>query len=819
MSDECILVIDDSKEIVKHLAEAVLPSYGYKTLWAHDGLSGLELIREEKANLVVLDYNLPGMTGIDILQQMAQEGINTPVVLMTGYGSELSAIEAFRLGAKDYLIKPFTIDEVVETIDRALMETRLLHDKEELAEQLRRIKVEMSRQTHEMNALSHIGKAITSLLSVDKVLERVLEAAMYLTDAENSTIWLLDKSGEWLKSYEKPDQEEKAPDILPADSLAGVVIETGRPLRQSLFSGNGIEVKTGHFSRAILYVPLKLRGVTIGVLGVGNIAAFRAFSRRNEFLLSVLADYAAIALENARVYQAADQALAARLEELNTLIDITQTITSSLDLDEVIRMTIKQVHDSWDIEASSVWLLDETEQTLRVLTNVGTPMEVLAKVVVPIGRGFVGHVAQTGKWIYTNDAHSHPVFYSEVDELTGFKTRSLLCVPLLFGGKIIGAMQLLNKIDDTFDDRDVERALTIASAIAIAVTNALLFKDAAARKQHLEVTLEHTNHPILIMDTASHVSLLNKDARTRLGLTKDAIGKPISEVLPFPELLALIEAQADASEFDQLEIELPDDSVWVPEIAAIPELGHILVLQDISRLKALNKAKDNFVTTISHDMRAPLNTIAGFINGLEDVGPLNEQQQIFVQRSQNALAHMTTLVDGLLELARYNSELEQQRFPCDLTAIAKDVITEFQGQAMAKDISLSLPLAEATIWVLGDAEQLRRALSNLVDNALKYSPLQGKVSMEITAVSNNILIAVQDEGPGIPDADIPFIFDKFYRGKSNEHIVGSGLGLALVKSIAQVHGGQVWAENQSSGGAVFYLQLPVTELGENGKVF
>ena len=814
MSDECVLVIDDSREIVKHLSETVLPSYGYKTLSAYDGLSGLQHIREGKANLIVLDYNLPGMTGIDILQQMAQEGINTPVVLMTGYGSELSAIEAFRLGAKDYLIKPFTIDEVMETIDRALMETRLLHDKEELAEQLRRAKVEMSRQTQEMNALSRIGKAITSLLSVDKVLERVLEAAVYLTNAEDSTIWLLDELGERLKSYEKPDREGKSPDIFMSDSLAGDVIKTGRPLRQSVFSGDGIEVKTGHFARSILCVPLKLRGVSIGVLGVGNIAAFRAFSRRNEFLLSVLADYAAIALENARVYQAADQALTARLEELNTLIDITQTITSSLDLDEVIRMTIKQVHDSWNIEASSVWLLDETKQTLRVLTNVGTPMEVLSKVSVPIGRGFVGHVAKTGKWIYTNEVHSHPVFYREVDELTGFKTRSLLCVPLLFGGKIIGAMQLLNKVDDTFDDQDVERALTIASAIAIAVTNALLFKDAATRKQHLEVTLEHTNHPILIMDAAGHVSLLNKNARIRLGLTKDSIGKPISQVLPFPHLLALIESQADASEINQLEIELPDESVWVPEIALIPELGHILVLQDISRLKALNKAKDNFVTTISHDMRAPLNTIAGFINGLDDVGPLNEQQKIFVHRSQNAMNHMTTLVDGLLELARYNSGLQQQRVPCNLTAIAEDVTAEFQGQAMAKEISLTLELADGTVWVLGDAAQLRRALSNLVDNALKYSPLQGKVDMAVSAVSDHALIVVQDQGQGILEADIPFIFDKFYRSQSNEHIVGTGLGLALVKSITQAHAGQVWAENKSGGGAVFYLQLPVLEQEE-----
>jgi two-component system NtrC family sensor kinase len=166
MSGECILVIDDSKEIVKHLTERVLPSHGYKTLHAYDGQSGLKLIREEKPNLVMLDFNLPEMTGLDVLQKLAQESMDTPVVLMTGYGSELSAIEAFRLGAKDYLIKPFTVEEIIETIDRALVETRLLHDKQELAEQLRRVKVEMSRQTSEMKTLSNIGKAITSLLIV-----------------------------------------------------------------------------------------------------------------------------------------------------------------------------------------------------------------------------------------------------------------------------------------------------------------------------------------------------------------------------------------------------------------------------------------------------------------------------------------------------------------------------------------------------------------------------------------------------------------------------------------------------------------------------
>ncbi|MCA9947841.1 MAG: GAF domain-containing protein, partial [Anaerolineales bacterium] len=188
--------------------------------------------------------------------------------------------------------------------------------------------------------------------------------------------------------------------------------------------------------------------------------------------------YAAIALENARVFQAADQALTARVEELNTLIHITQTITSSLDLQEVIHLTIKQVHDSWHIEASSLWLLDETTQTLRVLTNVGTAVEELGKIELNLDQGIVGKVVRSGKPVYTNDVAHNEYHYQEADHKTGFHTRSLLCVPLVFRDQVVGAMQLLNKRDGDFDEVDLERARAIAAAIAIAVSNALLFDEA-----------------------------------------------------------------------------------------------------------------------------------------------------------------------------------------------------------------------------------------------------------------------------------------------------------------------------------------------------
>jgi signal transduction histidine kinase/CheY-like chemotaxis protein len=810
MSGELILVVDDSAQIVKHLTEHLLPTFGYRSCHAYDGQTGLQLIREEEPDLIMLDYNLPQMTGIDVLSQMVQESINTPVVLMTGYGSELSAIEAFRLGAKDYLIKPFTIDEVVETIDRALVEKRLLQDKEELAEEVRRLKVEMSRLKHEMNILSRIGKAITSLLSVDKVLERVLETAKYLTDAEESTIWMPDEGGKHLRAYGSGSEQEdpSSPLLTMSSSQVGQVMRSGHPLRLSDFAGEGVKVESGYFARAILYVPLKLRTVTVGVLAVSNMAALRSFSKRDEFLLSFLADYSAIALENARVFQAADLALAARLEELNTLIQITRTITSSLDLDEVVRMTIQQVHNSWNIEACSLWWVDEVNQSLKVLANVGTPEEEMARFEVPLGEGFVGHVVKTGKWIYTNDVASHPLHYKQVDDETGFETKVLLCVPLLFRGQVVGAMQLLNKLDGDFDDHDVERALSIAAAVAIAVTNALLFNESEQRKQHLEATLEHNDSPMLITDAEGKLLLLNQEARKRLSLDAEAIGKSVEQVVQPPELVAIMTGPIDDTSDGRTELILSDGSVWLPRIALIPGHGRILMLQDILGLKELDKAKDHFIASISHDMRAPLNTISGFASTLGDLGPLNQEQGQFVERILNATDHMMSLVNGLLELAKVKVGAGQEHEPCDISSIVTDAVHDLQGQALARQVTLVLTAEDDIGLVNGDPYQLRRAIANLVDNAIKYSPETEQVRISATRDREGILIMVEDHGGGIAEADLPHIFDKFYRGEDTAKTTGSGLGLALVHTIAKAHDGRVWAESRSENGSAFFLRLP-----------
>ncbi|MCL4871245.1 MAG: GAF domain-containing protein [Anaerolineae bacterium] len=492
MSGERILIIDDSKEVNRHLSELLLPTFGFKTLSAMDGRTGLDMILAERPDLVMLDLNMPEMTGLDVLQALAHASVTIPVVLMTGYGSEKSAIEAFRLGIKDYLVKPFTVDEVIQTINRALLETRLRHDKETLTGQLTRVNNELRRQLEDMDTIFSIGKAVASSLSVEQVMERVSEASLSLANAEECTIWLLDATKTTLTSYARSGDTGEVTTPLQlnmADSELGEVMKSGRPLRQSSFSGPGIKIKTGYMARAVIYVPLMVKEEAVGILSVSNRRAPRSFSERDEQLLSALADYAAIALENARVFQATDRALASNVAEMQTLIQVTRTLTASINLDEIVRLTIQQVHNSWNIEASSLWLIDREHEALRLMDNVGTPADILRSVEIPLSKGFVGYTATTGKPIFTNDVANHPIHFRQVDKETGFMTRSLLCVPLIFRNEIIGVLQLLNKVDGSFFEQDVEKARSIATAVAIAVSNALTYRDAAAKQHSLEQML------------------------------------------------------------------------------------------------------------------------------------------------------------------------------------------------------------------------------------------------------------------------------------------------------------------------------------------
>lgn len=297
---EEILIIDDSEHIASLLANHVLPELGFTAIVAHTGRQGLQRIRSCLPDLILLDLQLPDTSGLDLLRMIAQEGYDVPVILMTAHGSESIAVEAFRLGARNYLIKPFSDIEARAVIDQALRERRLHRDKE-------RLTASLQQRVQELTVLYRIGKSVTGLMDHEQLLQRIVEAGVFITQAEEGFLLLHDETQQelYLRAAKNLGEQRAQSLRLPInDSLAGQVFRTGKPVRldQSRV-GAALKVKTGFLVRAILQVPLMLGTKVKGVLAVDNRVADRTFTENDEYLLATLADYAAIAIENARLYE------------------------------------------------------------------------------------------------------------------------------------------------------------------------------------------------------------------------------------------------------------------------------------------------------------------------------------------------------------------------------------------------------------------------------------------------------------------------------------------------------------------------------------
>jgi two-component system, NtrC family, sensor kinase len=261
MSAETILVVDDNKQIGNFMARTILPSLGYQTMVAYDGKTALEIVRKNQISLLLLDFQLEETTGLEVLRRVIKEGYNIPTILITAEGSEQIAVDAFRLGVHDYLTKPVDADNLDAAISRALVETRLRKEKTSLTQQL-------TEQVSWLKVLSKVGQSVSSILEVDEVLRRIVEAGVLLTQADEGFLALLDESSGqlYLRAVKNMEEEKSKTLRLPVtDSLVGSVLQTQRPLRMSQSMETlPLKVSTGFLVHSLIHVPLISKGKTLG---------------------------------------------------------------------------------------------------------------------------------------------------------------------------------------------------------------------------------------------------------------------------------------------------------------------------------------------------------------------------------------------------------------------------------------------------------------------------------------------------------------------------------------------------------------------------
>ncbi len=343
--------------------------------------------------------------------------------------------------------------------------------------------------------------------------------------------------------------------------------------------------------------------------------------------------------------------------------------------------------------------------------------------------------------------------------------------------------------------------------------------DAQAQQQ---VLFNSMLEGLLLLDRNRKIYLANRAFKNLFGLKIELRGKTVMEALRVHELAELVErAEAEKQVLDY-ELKLPDLSErWLQVNAAVitnsagEREGTILVFHDLTRLKQLERTRQEFVANVSHELRTPLSLIKGYVETLLD-GARNEP--VIAERFLKIIERNTQRLDLLIQDLLTISALESERIklnlqPMELRPLAEKIFSDLKPPAENKNIELINQLPELT--ATADVNRLEQVLANLVDNAIKYGRAQGRVTVGGKKLDDGKLeIFVQDDGPGIPAEALDRVFERFYRvdkARSRDQ-GGTGLGLSIVKHIVQAHGGEVWVKSELGKGATFFFTLPSTEI-------
>lgn len=369
MTDALILVVEDNDDIREFIEDSLLNPQEYQVRSVQHGLEAIEVLASTTPDLVLTDYHMPKLNGLELLQHVQQRLPGLPVIMMSSEQSYQLIVEAMRSGASDFLIKPFDQDRLVRSVQSALKKKPVFPETPTMPSGAPVSKV------RELETLMDIGRTITQVLGLDEALTRVVEAAVQLTDAEEGSLLLLDEdSGNLFMRASKNFDEDfvKTFRLHVRDSLAGQVIETGKPIL--LDESSPQKIKTAYLVHSLIYVPLRVRGKIIGVLGVDNRKPGQVLGQNDVSVMTAMADYAAIAIDNARLFQKSEE----ERTKLETILSQTENGVIVVDQDNRVVLINRSAESIFGVSGeyeglSSVEVFDNDRLLELLRSGDGVP--------------------------------------------------------------------------------------------------------------------------------------------------------------------------------------------------------------------------------------------------------------------------------------------------------------------------------------------------------------------------------------------------------------------------------------------------------------
>ena len=348
-----------------------------------------------------------------------------------------------------------------------------------------------------------------------------------------------------------------------------------------------------------------------------------------------------------------------------------------------------------------------------------------------------------------------------------------------------------------------------------------------AEKEKSEAIVNHISSPLLVTDEENRLILYNQDSQNLFDLHPQHLDNHILETINNQELFDTISQDNNTKGEDEAPIlEFLDEGdkkyFRVVSNKVKDEEGRtkftVTLLEDITRLKEIDRMKSNFISTVSHEFRTPLTSITMALNMLdaEDLGKLNEEQQELVESSQEDCERLTNLVEDLLDLSRMESnQIELDLRPVNMQNLAEKTLEQFSSQAEEKGVDLYIEEIPQELKVEVDPNKISWVLSNLIGNSLRYTQAEDEIKISARKHGAMTYVEVYDTGAGIKKENLNKIFDKFFRSEENISNSGSGLGLAIAREIVNAHQGRIWAESEKGRWTKFTFSIPAS-VGHEG---
>ena len=678
-----------------------------------------------------------------------------------------------------------------------------------------------------LRLLYDVGREFAAALDLRTVLHRVLFLSMKNVGAISGSIIVLDESGQPLESAflmpgQKHDHTALQLRVTYERGMAGwvakhreavLVLDTSEDERWLRRPDDAVE-RTG--SKSAVSAPIMAREKLVGVITLVHPQP-GFFYQDHLDLVKAIADQAGMAILNARLY--AESQRQARV--MTAVAESAATINASLQLEDVLGRILKQISQALQVEGAFLAFIDRENEVLEfkacalnsVVTSMGTR--------ISLETGIAGWVARHGESALVADTSEDDRFSPDVDEALGIQRKSVLCVPICSEAQVIGVLEVDNPLEEAFGTDDMRVLTGIGEMAGSAIRHAQLFESQQAAHRRYRELFEDSIDPILITDWQGSTIEANRQAEIKIGVQSDqiralkidnitridteAVGENYSSLVPGKTIS--FESTLAPNNGEEVPVQVYVRSVYNE---GVPYLQWIL--RDISERKNLDKLREDLIAMVYHDIRSPLANVVSSLGVMKTIIDQDgEDFEALLAIAMRSTERIQRLTDSLLDINRleagqpvWNREAVS---PGDLIAEALDVVLSI---AQIKKIEIDVQPIEDLPDINVDVDMIRRVIINLLENALKYTPAKGEISIGAQYHEVFMEFWVQDNGPGIPEMDRERIFDKFAQLPNTAGRSGFGLGLAFCRLAVLGHGGRIWVESEEGMGAKFRFELPVS---------